>query len=457
MSGRLPDGLLLSFYGDDFTGSAAVMEVMTFAGLPTVLFLSPPTAAQMATFEGYRGIGIAGVARAQSPQWMAENLPPIFKFLAGLEAPFVHYKVCSTFDSAPHVGSIGKAIDIAAPIVGGDWYPLLIAAPAIQRYQAMGNLFAIADGQGYRLDRHPTMRRHPVTPMHEADVRVHLGRQTDKPIGLVDFTALKAGRGDEALAAARAGGAEIIAFDVIDKMTLVDAGRLVWENLGDRCFAIGSQGLEYALVAYWFGAGLLPANDDSVEAPASDHLLVVSGSCSPVTAQQIDRAKLRGFAAIAIDTLEAIDDGRWETELDRVSKAALDAWRQGQDPLLYTAKGPDDLSIARLETAIREQNLDTVRINARIGDGLGRILDRLLRETGIKRAVIAGGDTSSHGLGALDIYALTAMASITPAASLNRAHSNDPAHAGLEIALKGGQMGEPDYFAQIRAGRRKIG
>jgi uncharacterized protein YgbK (DUF1537 family) len=105
----LPGGPLLSFYGDDYTGSSAVMEVMTFAGLPTVLFLDVPTPERLAQFAGYRGIGIAGVARSRSPEWMDRHLPPVFRALATMGAPVSHYKVCSTLDSAPHVGSIGRA------------------------------------------------------------------------------------------------------------------------------------------------------------------------------------------------------------------------------------------------------------------------------------------------------------------------------------------------------------
>ncbi|HEV2728245.1 MAG TPA: four-carbon acid sugar kinase family protein, partial [Solirubrobacterales bacterium] len=152
----LPDGLLLTFYGDDYTGSSAVMEVMTFAGLPTVLFLDVPTPERLARFPGYRAVGVAGVARSQSPDWMDRHLPPAFRALAGLGAPIAHYKVCSTFDSAPHVGSIGHAVDLGAPILGGDWHPMVVAAPAFGRYQAFGNLFATVGGVGYRLDRHPT-------------------------------------------------------------------------------------------------------------------------------------------------------------------------------------------------------------------------------------------------------------------------------------------------------------
>src|SRR3954468_1680203 len=114
---------------------------------------------------------------------MDRNLPPVFELLRSLGAPITHYKVCSTFDSAPHVGSIGRAIDLAAPILGGAWHPLVGAAPAIARYQALGNLFARVGGVAYRLDRHPTMSRHPVTPMREADLRLHLAEQTDGRVG----------------------------------------------------------------------------------------------------------------------------------------------------------------------------------------------------------------------------------------------------------------------------------
>ena len=84
-----PDGLLLSFYGDDFTGSAAVMEVLSFAGLPAVLFLNVPTAEQLASFAGYRAIGVAGVARAKSPDWRAIIMQTVVEDIITEDAPFV--------------------------------------------------------------------------------------------------------------------------------------------------------------------------------------------------------------------------------------------------------------------------------------------------------------------------------------------------------------------------------
>jgi uncharacterized protein YgbK (DUF1537 family) len=77
----------------------------------------------------------------------------------------------------------------------------------------------------------------------------------------------------------------------------------------------------------------------------------------------------------------------------------------------------------------------------------------VMRKAKLTRGVIAGGDTSGHAAMTLGIYALTALAPIAPGSPLCRAHSDDPAHAGLEMALKGGQMGAPDYFRAAKQGR----
>ena len=450
-SPALPAGPLVAFYGDDYTGSSAVMEVLSFAGLPTVLFLGPPTPAQLARFRDRRAIGIAGVARSQPPDWMDAHLPPIFAQLAALKAPISHYKVCSTFDSAPHVGSIGRAAEIGERLLGGAWHPLVVGAPAIGRYQAFGNLFAAIDGTGYRLDRHPVMALHPVTPMNEADVRRHLARQTDLPVGLVDFVAMKTGRADDQLAAARAAGARVLALDVLDDETLAEVGRLVWEHRGERLFALGSQGLEYALVAHWRRAGLL-AEESAAPPPArTERLAVVSGSCSPITAAQIGHALDHGFAGIRLDARLAVERAAWAAELERGTAAALGALGHGHDPLVFTAGGPDDPAVPALGEAIEAAGAAPAEVNARIGDGLGRVLDAVVRRAGLTRAIISGGDTSGHAGMALGIYAVTALAPLAPGSPLCRAHA-EGVHEGLEIAFKGGQMGRPDFFSAAKGG-----
>jgi 3-oxoisoapionate kinase len=98
------DNLLLSYYGDDLTGSTDAMEALTLAGVRTVLFLRPATDAQLDTLTQNRplqAIGLAGTSRSETPEWMDQHLPPAFDWLKRQGAAICHYKVCSTFDSAP--------------------------------------------------------------------------------------------------------------------------------------------------------------------------------------------------------------------------------------------------------------------------------------------------------------------------------------------------------------------
>ena len=453
MSQQLPPGLLVSWYGDDFTGAAAVMEVLTFSGLPSVLFLDIPTPQLLADFSGYRGVGIAGVARAKSPDWMDKELPPIFDALAVMGAPIAHYKICSTLNSSPDIGSIGRAIELAIQPLGGAWHPLVVAVPAIGRFQAFGNLFAAFSGVNHRLDRHPTMSRHPVTPMGEADVRRHLAQQSKRPIGLIDLVALRSMQPDTALSAARATGEDIIAFDLIDENDLAQVGRIIWNNRGRRILAIGSQGLEYALVAYWRSAGLLDIQPDSPPIDPVARVVVVSGSCAPQTAVQIAFAVERGFEPIRIDVAKAVDHNAWVAEIERGVGLALAALSEGRDPIVFTAMGPEDPAVSAYRGALAVAGAEPMKVSERISAGLGKLLDRLVNTAQVRRGIIAGGDTSSGAAKALGISALTALAPTIPGAALFRAHSNDPGKDGLEIALKGGQMGAPNYFLQIKDGQ----
>lgn len=447
----LPQGTLIAFYGDDFTGSSSVLEVLSSAGLETVMFLDIPRPDQLARFAHCRCVGIAGVARSRSPEWMDRALPPIYSALAALDAPVTHYKTCSTFDSAPHIGSIGRAIELAQPYFSG-WHPLFVAAPAIGRYQVFGNLFAAVSGVAHRLDRHPVMARHPVTPMDEADVRLHLSKQTALAVGLVDLVALKSGRGGDALAAECAAGKRIIALDTVDEETLAAAGQLIWQMRDQRIFAAGSQGVEYALVAYWRAAGLLPHAVGLPAASPVDRVACVSGSVSPITAEQITHAAANGFALVRLNAVCALDPQLWQAELDKAAALALKALGEGRDSLVLTASGPDDAAVHAFSAAIAAHGAEVSAVNDRIGNGLGRLLDRIMREGRIQRGIISGGDTSGHAVMAMGAFALTATAALQPGAPLCRVHADDLACDGREIVMKGGQMGGPDFFSAARNG-----
>lgn len=451
----LPPGLLVSFYGDDFTGSTDTMEALAKAGLRTVLFLDPPPPGALAQFEGLRAVGVAGVSRSLSPAEMDGELPPIFERLHALNAPLFHGKVCSTFDSSPHIGSIGRTLEIGQRVFHSPFVPLVVGAPILNRFCLFGHLFARSgpESEVFRLDRHPTMSRHPVTPMDESDLRIHLGRQTERSIGLVDVLQLAGGVPHCAvqIETLLQEGCAGVLFDTLTQGHLAAIGQLLWERARAMppLFALGSSGVEYALTAFWQEQGWLPAPPRWEAAPVNQ-MVVVSGSCSPVTARQIDRASADGFDTVAIDPIRLLEaDGAgepWEALLNR----ALPALQQGRSIILHACRGPEDPRLA----ATREWIARTGRPSdtRRLGSLLGRLLRDLLERSEVRRAVVTGGDTSGYAARELGIRALETVAPFAPGSPLCRIHSENPRMDGVEILFKGGQVGPVDLFSRILNG-----
>jgi uncharacterized protein YgbK (DUF1537 family) len=445
--------LLLAFYGDDFTGSTDAMEALSLSGLRTVLFLSSPTPELIREkFPDLRCVGVAGTSRAMTPAEMDTEFEPVLRGVWSLGAPVTHYKVCSTFDSSPEVGSIGHVADVAQrELVPGEVISILAGAPPLRRYTVFGNHFAAAGDEIYRLDRHPTMSRHPSTPMHESDLRVHLSHQTQVDIGLMSVTDLAGD--DETVDAREQAMLEnkpgMLLYDALTDEHLRTVGRLMWQH-GQRAphFVIGSSGVEYALAAHWRATGVI-AHQRAVFAPIKPvkQLLAVSGSASPMTAQQIEWAGKNGFDCIRIPTGKLVQTGTAEQAKQQLVAQALSSFATGTSVLLYSAAGPDDPSIQATRQELGTQTGGSARV---LGSAMGQITRELLTKTGLRRVVIAGGDTSSYATQELRLYALEMLAELTPGAPLCRAYSDDPQFDGLEIALKGGQMGKADYFGMVR-------
>ena len=446
---------LLTFYGDDFTGSTAVMEVLSFAGVPTMLFMEPPELDVLKDYPTLQAIGVAGTARSKDPAWMRSNLPAVFERLKNFGAPVSHYKVCSTFDSSPEIGSIGVATEIGDAIFGADWVPLVVGAPAIQRYQAFGTLFANSGNSIHRLDRHPVMSRHPITPMNEADLRRHLTCQTNLEVGIITLAEIKAGQSSEAISKCLSDGARILAIDVVDDETLAEAGRLIWPIGSGSCFAVGSQGIEYALVTHWRKTGTIGQYEAPPLLTPVDQIFAVSGSCASTTEDQIATAEAHGFQILNFDVSTVTAPKRLAAELERVRNESLKGLSENYDVLVTTARGPDDPMIKRMEEAINKTGMTPSAANERLGEALGQLVSDIRRITNMQRIAIAGGDTSGHVLNSLGAQALSAVAPLAPGAPLCRLHTNNDAEIdGLEVTLKGGQMGEPYFFLQAKGGKK---
>jgi uncharacterized protein YgbK (DUF1537 family) len=445
--------LLLAFYGDDFTGSTDAMEALAKSGLRTVLFLSSPTPELIREkFPDLRCVGVAGTSRAMSPAEMDTEFEPVLRQLWSIGAPVTHYKVCSTFDSSPEIGSIGHVADMVhTSLVPGQMISIVAGAPPLRRFTVFGNHFAAYGEEVYRLDRHPVMSRHPSTPMHESDLRMHLSHQTRIRIDLMSVTDLSADaeRVDACQRAKLEEKPGMLLYDALTDEHLRTVGRLLWQH-GQRAphFVIGSSGVEYALAAHWRASGIISDQRAEFEPlKPVEQMLAVSGSASPMTAQQIEWAGNNGFDCIRIPTEKLAQPDTAEQAQQQLVAHGLESLSAGSSVLLYSAAGPDDPSIHATRERLDKSGGRTARV---LGTAMGNIARELLKRSGLRRVVIAGGDTSSYATQELGLYALEMLAELTPGAPLCRAYSDDPQFDGLEIALKGGQMGKVDYFGMVR-------
>jgi uncharacterized protein YgbK (DUF1537 family) len=455
------DKLLLAYYGDDFTGSTDALEFLTLAGVKTILFLQKPNQKDVDRFPGIQAIGLAGKSRSMSPLEMETELYSAFENLKSFAPNHFHYKVCSTFDSAPHVGNIGKAIKIGSEVFNQKTVLVSPSAPHLGRFCVFGNLFArmgtIGNGEIYRIDRHPSMSKHPVTPALEGDLTLHLAKQTEKSINLVNLTTIEKGT-SVVLEAVENNNAEILFFDGFNLEHLKTIGSVFNQLTTDKTlFSVGSSGIEMALGLDWKDEKII-GKEIVFESPGEvSPLLVLSGSCSPVTSGQIEYALQNGFEEIALES-KAVDS-EYQNEIIANSVNQIIAnFKNGQSTILHTSTGSKDPRITETEAYFTAKGFSANEIQKQCstlyGSVLGRITKEVLKAVPLKRILFAGGDTSSYAASELDILALEMIAPIAPGAPLCRAVSDNKWVNGTEMNFKGGQVGTADYFIKVLKGEK---
>jgi 3-oxoisoapionate kinase len=425
--------ILLAFYGDDLTGSTDALEFICRAGAKTILFIDPPTAKQLNAFPDLDAYGVAGKTRSLSPKEMEEILLPSFQQMKETGARHVHYKTCSTFDSSPTIGSIGKAIDCGAEVFNNEIIPVSGGMPALGRYCLFGNLFARmgigSNGKIYRLDRHPSMSKHPITPAEESDLRLHLQKQTNKKIGLIDVLQL-----DKPIDSWKKGlldDEEAVLIDSLNEEHLTKIGEWMeaQRKEGETLFSVGSSGIEMALGNYWNSKDFLKPVTEWRHPGKTSPLLVVSGSCSPITAKQIAWGKANGFEEIELDAIKVCsEDGIDENVINGISTLLQDR----KNVIVHTGSK-------------QSQNLSSEKLGA----ALGMIAKEAVKRSGIKRIVISGGDTSSYAARAMDIEAAEMIAPLIIGAPLCKIYSKNKMMEGVEVNFKGGQVGSENYFETL--------
>ena len=412
--------LLLGCVADDFTGATDLASMLTRGGMRTILKLGAPAEAE--ALPEAEAVVVALKSRtAPAEEAVAESLAS-WRWMAAGGARQCYFKYCSTFDSTPR-GNIGPVAEALMAGTGAGQTVYCPAFPENGRTVYRGHLF-VHD----RLLSESGMETHPLTPMTDADLRRVLGAQLapGARVGLVPFDVVE--RGAEAIRAR------------LDALAAEGAAHVVVDALTDEHLAaLGTACREMRLVTAASGLGLaLPANfaaQGFLAGGAADALpaiggpvLMLSGSCSAATNAQVARWEADGGALLRLDPL-ALAEGRQGAE------AALDRALAQPGPALVAATQPPD------EVRAAQARLGRERAAALVEETLAAIA-RGARARGVRRFVVAGGETSGAVAHALGAGRLAVGPSIAPGVPWCATVDDAP----LALALKSGNFGAETFF-----------
>ncbi len=338
-----------------------------------------------------------------------------------------YFKVCSTFDSTPR-GNIGPVAQALMAALNADFAIACPAFPENGRSVYCGHLFV-----GDLLLSDSGMRHHPLTPMTDANLVRWLQAQTALQVGLLRQDAVAAGVDavTSRIAALRTANVRIAIADAIDNADL----RTLGAACADLPLLIAGSGLALGLPAAYVARGWMLPDAQAARLPAvGGHAAVLSGSCSTASNAQVAHWLQSGRPALPIDALQLAAGAP-------VAAQAL-AWaeaRLAQGPVLvYATAGADAVKAA-------QQQLGVERAGALVEDCLAEIAAGL-HERGVRRLVVAGGETSGAVVQALRVQRLRVGAPIDPGVPWTQAEGRP-----LLLALKSGNFGSIDFFAKALA------
>jgi uncharacterized protein YgbK (DUF1537 family) len=410
---------LLGCIADDFTGATDLASTLVRQGMRTVQVIGVPEGALPEADAVVVALKSRTAPVAEAVAWSLAACEALLA--AGAQQIF--HKYCSTFDSTPE-GNIGPVTEALMKRLGASLALACPAFPTNGRTVFQGHLFV-----GQALLNESGMEKHPLTPMTDANLVRVLAAQTDGAVGLVPFATVDQG----AVAIRRAFSG------------LQDAGRrhaIVDAVTDDHLMAIGEAAARHPLVTGGSGvamglpenfrrSGALPARDDAASLPpGSGHAAVLAGSCSRATLGQI------GLARDHMPTLEL--DALAMPDADALTAQALE-WMEGKlgaGPILIAASAPPD------KVAALQEKLGREAAGALVEEVMARVAEALVAR-GVRRLLVAGGETSGAVVQKLGIATLRIGAEIDPGVPWCFAED-----AGLHLALKSGNFGTRDFFVK---------
>jgi uncharacterized protein YgbK (DUF1537 family) len=413
--------MLIGCIADDFTGATDLANMLVKGGMRTVQMIGVPAAPLDIEVDA---VVVALKSRTIAPADAVAQSLAALQWLKANGAQQIYFKYCSTFDSTPK-GNIGPVTDALMDALGTSFTIACPAFPENGRTIFRGYLYV-----GDLLLSESGMKDHPLTPMTDANLVRVLQAQTPRKVGLVKFDAVAKGAAAirARFDALKAEGAAMVVVDAVSDADLTAIG----EACEDMPLVTAGSGIGLGLALNARAKGRLAHAATAAALPRIEGLgAVVSGSCSLATNGQVAEWS-RTRPAFRIDAL-ALAAGK-----PLVAEAL--AWakdRVAKEPvLIYATSTPDEVKA----------------VQARLGvEAAGKLIEDALAEVakglvalGVRKLVVAGGETSGAVVQALDVRSLRIGPQIDPGVPWTMTSGTTP----IALALKSGNFGAVDFFAK---------
>lgn len=412
-------GLLFGALADDLTGGMELAAMLTAGGMRCAFVTDT---ARIAGAAAMHDAVVVGLKTRVAP---AADAVAAFRAgaaaLLGAGARQLFFKYCATFDSTD-AGNIGPCADVLRELTGAELTLFCPSFPEVGRRVFQGHLFYDA-----MLISESPKRHDPLTPMLDPSLVRTLQRQTSTPVGLLPHQAVRStpARLGEAAQALRAQGCRFAIADATEPEDLQALAGLTWA----WPLVTGNSSIAAYYPALWREHGWLRHGAPVVALPAvRGPGVVLAGSCAERTLEQL-REFERNRPVYWIDLERAIEG----------ADVAADAVRWARERI---QDGP-------VAIATSAQAHDVMRVQARLGrlvaatlaeDLLGRIAADL-HAAGVRRFVVAGGETSGSVLRHLQTQELHVGPYLGPGVARAVTPGDDP----VALSLKSGKLG-PVYM-----------
>jgi uncharacterized protein YgbK (DUF1537 family) len=422
--------VVLGAIADDFTGATDLCNTLVRHGMKTVQLIDVPGG--NAPIPDAEAVVIALKSRTIPA---GEAVSMSLKALAWLKdagAKQILFKYCSTFDSTEE-GNIGPVAEALLDALGSDFTLYCPAFPTLGRTIFKGYLFV-----GDVLLSESGMKDHPLTPMRDPSLVRVLQRQSRGKVGLIQHQTVAQGPASiaDAFAKLRLDGFRHAIVDAIADRDLETVG----EAAKDFALITGGSGIALGLPENFRRAGLIGDGGSAGELPRiAGAAAVLSGSCSEATRGQVAQMINAGCSTFIINPLAAAAG-------QNVAEQAL-TWASdelGDRPILFAATAPPE-SVAEVQ-----QKLGRERASALIEGIMAEIAQGLVAR-GVRRLVVAGGETAGAVVQALGITGLRIGRQIDPGVPWTVSLPGSRGEPALTLALKSGNFGAPDFFSRAFA------